>query len=104
MIPGLFVFRHSGLRFERLDVGDDIANRIFVSKPSRHRTQQSPLAILGTRAANAAPKFSQLRGEVPVVHSSNPRSPQVLVSGSAIAVAGTARRVKRLSDFRIAGK
>ena len=43
-----------GLRLERLDVRDDIANGVFIGKGPRHGAHQPPLAILGIHAANAA--------------------------------------------------
>src|SRR4029077_6784242 len=100
----MIVSRHSGLGFERLGVGDDIPDGIFVRKRPRHRAHQSPLAILGTRAANAASEFSTLGGEVPVVHPGNPRGSQVLIPGAIVAMAGRASRVQRLSGFWIAGE
>jgi hypothetical protein len=93
MIHGIIDSGDWGLRLKRLDVGDDIPNGIFVRQRARHRAHQSAFAILGIRAANAAPEFSELRGKVPVVYSSDPRRTQVLISGAIVAMAGAASRV-----------
>jgi hypothetical protein len=93
MIHGMFFSHPSRLGFERANVSDHVADRVFVRKRARHRAHQSSFSILGVRASDAAPEFSQLGGEVPVIDSCNSRRSQVLIAGAVVTVACAARRV-----------
>jgi hypothetical protein len=101
MIHGKFFSLLPGLGFERLDVGDDIPDRILVRQRARHGAHQSTFAVLGICAANAAPEFSELRGEVPVIDSRNPRRAEVRIAAAIVAVAGAARGIQRRAGFGI---
>lgn len=104
MIHGMIFSGHFGLGFKRPDVSDDIADGFFVGKAARHWPHQTALAIMGIRAAHAAPEFPQLGRQIPIIHACNAGRSEVLISSTVISMAGTASRIKRLSRFRIAGK
>ena len=73
MFHRMRISKRPDLRLECADIGDHIPNCIFICQDQRHGAHQLAFEILGIGAANSAFEFSELSGQIPVVHAGDPR-------------------------------